>query len=176
MLKYLSPRLKKNCRVFIVGFPGSSGPFRIEDLNAEKSYEGGAGFVHMNTVCGNEALVIDSASKATPNELLYFGLNPGLIKTGIRDGVYEGSFFFKLLKPVVEGLIGLFSDSPSSYASKMVPLFFAPELSDRNGSMFNPKAQPIQVSKIFQEDKEFASKFIKASEDLVKEKTGIELP
>lgn len=75
----------------------------------------------------------------------------------------------------MEGLIGLFSDSPSSYAAKMVPLLFAPELNVRNGSMFNPKAQPIQVSKKFQEDEDLASKFIKASEELVKEKTGIDL-
>jgi NAD(P)-dependent dehydrogenase (short-subunit alcohol dehydrogenase family) len=174
MLKYLAPRLKKNCRIFVMGFPGGLPKFNLEDLNAEKSYEGGFGWVHFNTVAGNESLVIESASKTTPNELLYFGLNPGLIKTGIRGNMYEG--YLKFLGPILEGLLGLFTTSPSSYASKIVPLLFAAELNEHSGSMFNPNAQPIEISKQFQEDKELASKFIQASETLVKEKTGIDLP
>lgn len=46
ILKYLVPRLPKGCRVFVMGFPGSSQPYNLDDLNSEKSYEPGFGFVH----------------------------------------------------------------------------------------------------------------------------------
>jgi hypothetical protein len=127
-LRYLVPRFwkGKKTRVFIMGFPGANQPFKIDDFNSEKSYEGTMGIARMNTVIGNEALVLDSASKSEIDaKALFFGLNPGLIKTGIRDNVWSGGFFYRnVLGPIVEWLISLFSDSPESYAAKMVPLFF----------------------------------------------------
>ena len=68
-------------RVFIMGYPGTGQAGTLDDLNAEKSYR--AMPVHMNTVAGNEMLVLDAPTRY-PNAT-FFGLNPGLIKTNIRD-------------------------------------------------------------------------------------------
>ena len=41
ILQSLTPRLKKDARIFIMGFPGSApSMYRIDDLNAEQSYNG----------------------------------------------------------------------------------------------------------------------------------------
>ena len=173
ILKYLSPRLKEKARIFIMGFPGSNGPYKLDDLNSEKSYEGMFGFSDFNAIVSNEALVIDLAVTETSNQILYFGLNPGLIKTGIRDTVYQHGFIYKLLGYLVDLL---FAASPESYASKIVPLLFASELDTHNGSFFNSKAQPIVGSKFFSEQDDLAHKFVTTTEDLVRTKTGIDLP
>src|SRR4051794_12519964 len=68
-------------RVFIMGYPGTGQAGTPDDLNAEKSYS--AFPVHMNTVAGNEVLVLDAATRHPSASV--FGLNPGLIKTNIRD-------------------------------------------------------------------------------------------
>lgn len=172
ILKHLVPRLKKDkCRVFIMGFPGSNQTnIKPDDLNSEKSYEGALGFVHTNTVAGNECLVLDYASKS--DTILFFGLNPGLIKTGIRDNLYK-SGVMKYVGPVVEWMLGLVSTSPDGYAANMVPLLFCPTLDDHNGAMFNPKAQPVKPSEQFTEDPELISKFVQGGEKLVKEKAGV---
>jgi NAD(P)-dependent dehydrogenase (short-subunit alcohol dehydrogenase family) len=174
ILKYLVPRLSKGSRVFIMGFPGSNQKnFNVDDLNAEKSYKGGFGFVHMNTVAGNEALVLDYASKT--KDVVFFGLNPGMIKTGIRDNMYN-SGFMKYVGPVIEGVIGIFAQSPASYAKAIVPLLFANnKLDEQSGAIFNPKPQVVFHSVHFDEDKELVQKFIERSEALVKEKAGIAL-
>ena len=172
ILKYLVPRLKPKSRVFNMGFPGSNNSkIKIDDLNAEKSYEGGFGDVHMTTVAGNEALVLHYAQKESG--VSFFGLNPGLINTGIRGNMYTG--WMKMLEPIAEGMIGLFNPSPTSYAAKMVPLFFAGNLDEHSGAMFNPKAQPVKASEHFQ-DKEFVEKLITNSEAVITEKAGISLP
>lgn len=182
LIKYLAPRLKKGCRIFNMGYPGmAQNDFNIEDLNSEKSYSFTT--AHMTTVVGNEALVhVLAADTASP--LYYYGLNPGLIKTGIRDNVWNGgNWFIKLLEPVVEGLIGLLSDSAESYAKKMIPLLFYVDdeteteniMMKHNGALFNPKGQPVLPTKIFTDKPDLASEFIKASITLIKEKTGIEL-
>jgi NAD(P)-dependent dehydrogenase (short-subunit alcohol dehydrogenase family) len=172
ILKYLSPRLKPGSRVFVMGFPGSNTPAtNLDDWNWEKSYDGGFGAVHMNTVSGNEALVLDYASKS--NGVLYFGLNPGLIKTGIRPNMYKGGVM-KYMGPVLEGMIGLFAMGPKKYASHIFPLFVSGSLDVRNGSMFNPKAQPVEPSEYLTKD-DMVGKIMKASHDVVKAKTGIEV-
>lgn len=172
ILQFLAPRLKPASRVFIMGFPGSNNSaINWDDLNAEAKYEGGFGAVHMTTVAGNEALVIDCAKKtATTPGVSYFGLNPGLIKSGIRSTMYEG--WMKYVGVVAEGLIGLFFPSAEQYAAKMVPLLFATNLDEHNGSMFNPKAQPVKASAHF-DDKAVVDKLIRGSEALITEKTGI---
>ena len=176
ILKYLVPRLSPKSRVFVMGFPGSNQPgINVDDLNAEQSYKGGMGFVHLNTVAGNEALVLDWAKKDTP--VRFYGLNPGLIKTGIRGNLYESGIMKFLGTNVIEPLVGLFMPTPESYASKMVSLLFAPNLEDKSGAMFNPKAQAVLPSIMFtKDDGALADKFIRGSEKLVQDKAGIQLP
>jgi NAD(P)-dependent dehydrogenase (short-subunit alcohol dehydrogenase family) len=93
IVREIAPRLGKDRpvarmkpRVFIMGFPGIGQTGRLDDLNAEKSY--GRWAVHMNTVAGNEMLVLDAA-KRYPNAS-FFGLNPGFIKTNIRTYLFGG--------------------------------------------------------------------------------------
>jgi NAD(P)-dependent dehydrogenase (short-subunit alcohol dehydrogenase family) len=55
------PTGKPKPRVFVMGYPGTGQAGMPDDLNAEKSY---AAFpVHMNTVAGNEMLVLDAVKR-----------------------------------------------------------------------------------------------------------------
>jgi len=150
------PELKP--RVFLMGYPGSGQIGSADDLNAEKSYK--AMSAHMNTVAGNEMLVIDSAIRYP--HATFFGLNPGLIRTGIRD-----NFFGKdsLKSRVVEALIGLFTPTADAYARRIAPLLFASNLEDRSGAMFNSKGQPILPSAGLNNG--YIRKFMAASDALV---------
>jgi NAD(P)-dependent dehydrogenase (short-subunit alcohol dehydrogenase family) len=136
ILRELAPRLRPRTRVFVMGFPGAGNLGDPSDLDAEKSYEAFA--QHMNTVAGNEAIVLD-AKQRYPH-LDVFGLNPGLIKTRIRSNFMgEGSLKHRL----VEGLIGLITPTPERYAARIVPLLVAPELDGRSGAMFGKKGTAI---------------------------------
>jgi NAD(P)-dependent dehydrogenase (short-subunit alcohol dehydrogenase family) len=143
MLQGVTPRLGKGRpegsatpRVFVMGFPGAGNLGTVDDLTGERSYD--AMTVHMNTVAGNEALVLDGAQRS--KGLHFFGLNPGLIKTKIRANMLgDGS----LLHTVVEFFIGVFMPSADDYARRIVPLLFAKELEGRSGVMFGAKATPI---------------------------------
>ena len=58
-----------------------------------------------------------------------------LIKTGIRANLLgEGTVKYKL----VEGAIGILTQSPEAYAKRMVPLLFAPELEERTRPHLKP--------------------------------------
>lgn len=138
-LRQKQPAGRARPRVFIMGYPGSGQPGKVGDLNAEKSYS--AMGVHMNTVAGNEMLVLDAA-KRLPH-VGVFGLNPGLIKTDIRSNFLGGK---KLLFATVEWLIGLLNPTAEAYAEQIVPLLLAPELEGKTGLMFNRKAQAILPS------------------------------
>lgn len=62
---------------------------------------------HMNTVAGNEILVLTGARRYP--QLNLFGLNPGLIKTNIRDNFLgKGS----LKSRIMETAIGLLTPTP----------------------------------------------------------------
>jgi NAD(P)-dependent dehydrogenase (short-subunit alcohol dehydrogenase family) len=126
-------------RTFVMGYPGSGQSGVLGDLNAEHSYKAMA--VHMNTVAGNEMLVLDAARRY-PNAG-FFGLNPGLIKTNIRD-----NFFGKdsLKSRVMEMLIGLLTPTADAYAERIAPLLVSSDLDDHNGALFNQKGQPIAPS------------------------------
>lgn len=146
ILQAIAPRLGQKLpvghprpRVFVMGYPGSGQAGTLGDLNAEKSYS--AMGVHMNTVAGNEMLVLDAARRYPM--LSVFGLNPGLIKTDIRSNFLGGS---KVLFALVEGLIGLMTPTAGTYAQRIVPLLLAPELEGRSGVLFNHKAQAILPS------------------------------
>ncbi len=171
ILRAIAPRLgtqrpnaRMKPRVFLVGYPGSGQIGTPDDLNAERSYK--AMPAHMNTVAGNEMLVLDAA-KRYPHAS-FFGLNPGLIKTNIRD-----NFFGKdtLKSRVMETLIGWFTPTADTYAERITPLLFARELERNSGAMFNNKGQAILPSNGLTE--QHIRKFMAASESLAA-RTGIQ--
>lgn len=165
ILRAIAPRLgtqrssaRTKPRVFLMGYPGSGQIGTPDDLNAEQSYK--AMPAHMNTVAGNEMLVLDAA-KRYPNAT-FFGLNPGLIKTSIRD-----NFFGKdtLKSRVMETLIGWFTPTADAYAERIAPLLLTPDIEEHSGAMFNNKGQAILPSDGLTEP--HIRKFMAASEALV---------
>jgi NAD(P)-dependent dehydrogenase (short-subunit alcohol dehydrogenase family) len=145
-------------RVFVMGFPGTGQLGDAGDLNAERSYDAMA--AHMNTVAGNEALVLDGARRHPG--VSFFGLNPGLVKTNIRAN-YLGAGSFK--HRAAEFLIGLLTPTAERYAERVVPLLFAPELEGRSGAMFGKKGAAILPSEGL--DEPHVTRFIQASEALL---------
>ena len=147
LLRNIAPRLgmqrsaaaNMKPRVFVVGYPGSGQIGTPDDLNAEKSYK--AMSAHMNTVAGNEMLVLDAAKRY--RHATFFGLNPGLIKTNIRD-----NFFGKdsLKSRIAEALIGWLSPSADAYAQHIAPLLASLDIEKHSGAMFNRKGRAILPS------------------------------
>ncbi|MEM5717746.1 hypothetical protein AAGC89_04445 [Proteus mirabilis] len=171
MLREMAPRLGKGRhtrgmkpRIFNMAYPGGGQKGTPEDLNAERSYKVLA--QHMNTVAGNEILVLD-AVKRYPN-LDSFGLNPGLVKTNIRNNFFGKSRFFGM----IEGLIGMLNPTPEQYAARIVPLLVTPDIEGRSGAMFDKKGQAIQASVGLSEN--HIRTFLEASEALVA-RTGVQV-
>jgi NAD(P)-dependent dehydrogenase (short-subunit alcohol dehydrogenase family) len=166
LLREIAPRLGKDRpaprmkpRLFVMGYPGTGQAGTLDDLNAEKSYSGMA--VHMNTVAGNEMLVLDAA-KRYPNASV-FGLNPGLIKTHIRDNFLgAGSVKSRL----IEAMIGLLTPSAETYAERLAPLLVSPDLEGHSGALFDRKGFAILPSPKLTDGTHVAA-FIAASETLV---------
>jgi NAD(P)-dependent dehydrogenase (short-subunit alcohol dehydrogenase family) len=166
MLRELAPRLGKDRpasatkpRVFVMGFPGNGQAGKLDDLNAERSY--GAMAVHMNTVAGNEMLVLDAARRYP--HASFYGLNPGLIKTSIRSNLLgAGSLRFRL----VEGVIGLLTPSAETYAERLAPLLVSPDLEGHSGAMFDQKGRPILPTPALK-DTAHVDAFLAASDALV---------
>ena len=67
---------------------------------------------------------------------------------------------------LVETAIGLFMQSPETYAQRMVPLLFAPELEGRTGLMFGHKAQPIKPTQGL--DSAYIHRYLSASDALLR--------
>ena len=131
----------------------------LEDLNAETSYA--AMRVNMNTVAGNEMLVLDGARRH--GNATFFGLNPGLIRTNIRDNFLgPGS----LKSRVAESLIGLFTPTPDAYAERLVPLLVSPDLETHTGAMFDQKGRAVLPTPALG-DRAHVEAFLAASEKLV---------
>lgn len=163
IVRELAPRLRPRARVFVMGFPGAGNLGDPSDLNGEQSYAAMA--VHMNTVAGNEAIVLH-AKQHYPH-LDVFGLNPGLVKTSIRSNLFgEGSLKHRL----VEGLIGLITPTPERYAARVVPLLVAPELSGHSGAMFGKKGTAILPTDGF--DAAHVQRFIEGLDGLLARATG----
>jgi NAD(P)-dependent dehydrogenase (short-subunit alcohol dehydrogenase family) len=166
VLQGLSPRLGSaradgapRPRVFVMGSPGVGEIGNPGDLNSEKDYR--SMVAHGNTIAGNEILVL-GAKDMLPGPA-YFGLAPGLIKTGIRSNLLgAGSITHKL----VETAVGFFMQSPETYAKRVVPLLFAPELEGRTGLMFGPKAQPVLPTRGL--DTAYIDRYLSASEALLR--------
>lgn len=146
-------------RVFVMAAPGSGTLGDPTNLNAEHEYDGMK--AHMNTVAANEALVVAGAAGEYPG-LAFFGLHPGLIKTGIRSNFLgDGSLTHRL----AEAAIGALQQSPEQYAARILPLLFAPDLNKYNGVMVGNKAKPILASAGM--NLPYAKQFIAASQDLL---------
>jgi NAD(P)-dependent dehydrogenase (short-subunit alcohol dehydrogenase family) len=166
ILQGLSPRLGSareafapRPRVFVMGSPGTGAIGNPEDLNSEKNYR--AMLAHANTLAGNEILVL-GAKDRFPGPA-FFGLAPYLVKTGIRSNLLgDGSITHKL----VETAVGIFMQSPDTYAKRIVPLLFARELEGRTGLMFGHKAQPILPTQGL--DSAYIDRYLSASEALLR--------
>jgi NAD(P)-dependent dehydrogenase (short-subunit alcohol dehydrogenase family) len=148
---------KNKPRVFVMGFPGTGQKGDVENLNAENSYSRWA--THMNTVAGNEILVLDAARRHS--NATFFGLNPGFISTNIRSNLFGGK---GLLYSVVEGLTGLLAPSAEGYAKRIAPLLVSPDIETRSGAMFDSKGRAILPSGGMQGD--YVERFLAASEAL----------
>jgi hypothetical protein len=114
----------------------------------------------MNTVAGNEMLVLDAA-KRYPNAS-FFGLNPGLMKTNIRSNFLGAN---TLRYRLVEWLIGLTMPSAETYAERLTPLLVSPDLEGHSGAMFDRKGRAILPSPQLTDS--YARQFMAASESLV---------
>jgi NAD(P)-dependent dehydrogenase (short-subunit alcohol dehydrogenase family) len=166
ILQGLSPRLGSargpfaaRPRVFVMGSPGTGTTGNPDDLNSEKNYR--SLVAHNNTLAGNEILVL-GAKDRFPGPA-FFGLGPYLVKTGIRSNLLgDGSITHKL----VETAVGLFMQSPETYAKRMVPLLFAPDLEGKTGLMFGHKAQPILPTQGL--DGAYIDRYLRASEALLR--------
>ncbi len=147
MLRELAPRLgtgrreggRGRPRVFVMGYPGTGQAGVLGDLNAEASYS--TMTVHMNTVAGNEMLVLDAARRH--KDASFFGLNPGLVKTNIRDNLFGKD---SLKSRWAETMIGWFTPTPERYAEGIVPLLVSADIEAHSGAMFNQKGEAILPS------------------------------
>lgn len=165
MLRELAPRLTQQQgtqlrpRVFVMGYPGTGQAGTLGDFNAEKSYS--AMTVHMNTVAGNELLVLDAARRFPHAN--FFGLNPGIIKTNIRDNFFGSG---SLKSRIVETLIGLLTPTPEAYAARIAPLLVSPDIEGRSGTLFNQKGEALWPSPKLM-DAAHAAQFLAESEALI---------
>jgi NAD(P)-dependent dehydrogenase (short-subunit alcohol dehydrogenase family) len=146
ILRNIAPRLgtgrpagSRKPRVFNMAYPGSGQIGDPTDLNSERSYRPLP--AHMNTVAGNEILVLTGARRYP--HLNVFGLNPGLIKTNIRDNFLgKGSLKSRLMETV----IGLLTPTADAYAQRIAPLLVSPDLETHSGALFDSKGNPILPS------------------------------
>jgi hypothetical protein len=145
-------------RVFVMGGPGVGIEGDPSDLNADRTSD--YWHAHMNTVAGNEALVIDGASRY-PGVNLY-GLNPGLVKSDIRSHFLgAGSFKHRL----VEWLIGIIFGDADDYAARIAPLLVSPDIEEFSGAMFNKRGDAIKPSPAMA-DSAHVRRFMEASAHL----------
>ena len=171
MLREMAPRLgtarapgAPRARVFNMAYPGSGQIGTPDDLNAERGYK--ALVQHMNTVAGNEILVLDAAERYAGIDA--FGLNPGMVKTAIRDNFFGKS----RILAVVEHVIGALNPTPEQYAARIVPLIATPDIAGRSGAMFDRKGDAIRPSAGL--TPEHIARFLSGSQDLIA-RTGVQL-
>ncbi|SCV06249.1 LANO_0H25378g1_1 [Lachancea nothofagi CBS 11611] len=163
ILRNLLPALEKahtnvveKPRVFIFGFPCNGETGTPDDLNSEGGYN--AMKTHMTTVAGNEALVFDTARRF-PGIGVY-GLNPGLIKTAIRNNFLGDG----LKSRIIEGVIGLMFQNSEKYAQNVVPMMTASELENHSPAFFDNYGKAF-LSEGFPEA--YVEKYISKSEKLL---------
>jgi NAD(P)-dependent dehydrogenase (short-subunit alcohol dehydrogenase family) len=128
-------------RVFVMGYPGNdTKATSLEDINFDRTpYKQFP--AHMNTVVFNEMLVKEAARRFP--DLHIFGVNPGLIQTGIRDAFHGGKAAW--LGYAIESVIALFTVSAEQYAEKsLIPILASPQLSQPPSAlMFAPNLDAV---------------------------------
>ena len=166
MLREIGPRLGKKRtnpiskpRVFVMGMPGTNAQGNLEDLNSEKTFSPMP--AHMNTVAGNEALVLYGARQYP--DINFYGLNPGLIKSNIRSNMSGGQN--SLRHRITEGIIGLLTISADTYAGRIVPLLFSTDIESASGAFFNQKAMAILPSETMTPS--YVDEYMEASDKLL---------
>jgi NAD(P)-dependent dehydrogenase (short-subunit alcohol dehydrogenase family) len=166
MLREMGPRLGKKRtnptskpRVFVMGMPGSNAKGNIEDLNSEKTFSPMP--AHMNTVAGNEALVLYGARQYP--DINFYGLNPGLIKSNIRSNMSGGRESIR--HRITEGIIGILTMSADTYAGRIVPLLFSEDIESASGAFFNQKANAILPSEVMTPS--YVNQYMEASDKLL---------
>ena len=146
-------------RVFVMGMPGSNAKGNIEDLNSEKTFSPMP--AHMNTVAGNEALVLYGARQYP--DINFYGLNPGLIKSNIRSNMSGGRESIR--HRITEGIIGILTMSADTYAGRIVPLLFSTDIESASGAFFNQKANAIMPSEVMTPS--YVNQYMEASDKLL---------
>lgn len=145
-------------RIFIWGYPGTGRRGTPGDLNAERSYS--MWRVHMNTVAGNEMLVLEGARRYPAVDI--FGMSPGILATNIRNNMRKkpggGGF--------MEWFISKTSPTPNEYAERITPLLFSPDLNGHSGAIFDRKGNPSLPSQGLT-DAHYTGAFLAESEALV---------
>lgn len=134
-------KTKSVIRTWVMGYPGQKmEPRDLDDLNAVREYKQWP--QHMVTVIINEALVHAHAARFRT-----FGLNPGLVATGIRDNLHNRNFVGRML----EGAISLFGTSAEQYGGLTARLVLAPEVENGGltGMSFDSKAKPLKPNPWF---------------------------
>ena len=165
ILREIAPRLAHNRapmgikpRIFVWGYPGTGRSGTPGDLNADRSYS--MWRVHMNTVAGNEMLVLEGAKKYLGLEI--FGMSPGILATNIRSNMRKkpgnGGF--------MEWIISKTNPSADEYAESLVSLLFSPDLAGHSGAIFDKKGNPSLPSPKLN-DSQYVRSFLVDSEALV---------
>jgi len=154
-------------RIYVMAYPGQKAQANLDDFNFDKSYS--AWPAHMNTVVANEALVtyLNREFKGSVNA---YGLNPGLIKTEIRDN-YLGKNSW--LSWILESLIGWFTPTAQMYAdNSLVHLLATSDLEDKPGTLIDQKRKTLapnpwldsnNIDRIVSESNKLADKALAAA-------------
>ncbi|KAJ3273399.1 hypothetical protein HDV01_004469 [Terramyces sp. JEL0728] len=161
--KFGASRSDRNAkpRLFLMGYPGKEISLEnVDDLNSEKNYN--LMNAHMNTVVANDSFVTHFA-KSLPNANVY-GLNPGLIKTEIRDNALgKGSW----LSYFAESIISAFNPTTTSYSENtLVHLLVSPELETKSDIAFGPDLSILKKNSFLEKDNNY-ERIIKNIEGLL---------
>jgi NAD(P)-dependent dehydrogenase (short-subunit alcohol dehydrogenase family) len=149
-------------RFFVMGFPGVEGESNLEDFNAEQSYS--VMKQHFNTVVGNEALVHGARERFAGIRI--FGLNPGFVKTEIRDNLLGKNSWTSLF---VENTIALFTPTAQTYSNRIVSVIANENIPD-SVFHFNCFGEPIRPSN-FSLEKENVDRVWKITDELIQRAT-----
>ena len=166
MLARLDRLREQPPRVFVLGAPGTLGAALVEDLDFERSPFDPAQ-AQLNAVLGNQVMVHKLAEKHVDAVRLY-GLNPGLIATGIRANQTSPLSALGLAK---EAIIQLLAPSADDYALVVRNLIASPALEDMSGQSFNARGEPIRASPLMR-DVDAVNKLWVKSSQLVKKALG----
>jgi hypothetical protein len=109
-------------RIFSLAGPGVGITGDASDLNVERTNDFWA--AHMDTVAGNEAIVLDRASRYAG--INSYGLNPGVVKTDTHSHFLGRR---STGRKFVEGLIGMFFGGPMSMLKRLRLYSYRPILS-----------------------------------------------